>query len=167
MIVVSDTSPLNYLVLISAIDVLPQLFGDVRVPPAVIDELQHPATPTTVKSWAMKLPDWVTVTAPSGRVALDPSLDPGEAEAIALAVELGAVAILVDEKRGRRVAATQGLTALGTITVLELAAEQGLIRLGDAFDALKCTTFHITPAILDAALARDTARKQSPSGDAE
>jgi predicted nucleic acid-binding protein len=167
MIVVSDTSPLNYLVLIGAIDVLPQLFGDVHVPPAVIGELQHPATPAAVKSWVTKLPDWVVVAAPSGRVALDPSLDLGEAEAIALALELGAVAILVDEKRGRRVATAQGLTALSTITVLELAAERGLLRLVDAFESLKNTSFHITTAILDASLARDAARKQSSSGDAE
>jgi predicted nucleic acid-binding protein len=167
MIVVSDTSPLNYLVLIGAIDVLPQLFGDVNVPPAVIAELQHPATPPAVKSWAAKLPSWVTVTTPTSKVALDPSLDPGEAEAIALAVEIGAIAILVDEKRGRRVAVAQGLTTLSTVTVLELAAEQGLVQLVDAFDALKNTTFHITPAILDAALARDAARGTPPSDDAE
>ena len=45
MIVVSDTSPLNYLVLIGAIDVLPQLFGEVYVPPRVMQELQRSRTP--------------------------------------------------------------------------------------------------------------------------
>ncbi|MGE3244645.1 MAG: hypothetical protein AB7I57_26520 [Pirellulales bacterium] len=153
--------------LIGAVDVLPRLFGEVHVPPAVIGELQHPATPTQVKTWVANLPNWLTVTAPAGNVSLDPSLDPGEAEAIALALELRAAALLVDEKRGRRVAAAQGLTVLSTITVLELAAEHGLIRLTDAFDALKSTTFHITPAILDAALARDAARRKSQSGSAE
>ncbi len=47
MIVVSDTSPLNYLVLIGAIDVLPKLFGEVYAPPAVIQEFQHPRTLTS------------------------------------------------------------------------------------------------------------------------
>jgi len=97
MIVVSDTSPLNYLVLIDAIDVLPQLFGEVHVPPTVMQELQHPRTPEPVKRWAQSPPDWLLIQSPSADTPLDPRLDPGEAEAIALALELHATAILVDE----------------------------------------------------------------------
>jgi len=61
MIVVSDTSPLNYLVLVGAIDVLPKLFGEVYVPLAVIQELQHPRTPVPVKQWAQSPPDWLRI----------------------------------------------------------------------------------------------------------
>ena len=56
MIVVSDTSPLNYLVLIERVHVLPTLFGRVVAPVAVIAELGHPATPTVVRAWAADPP---------------------------------------------------------------------------------------------------------------
>jgi predicted nucleic acid-binding protein len=161
MIVVSDTSPLNYLVLIGAIDVLPQLFRQVYVPPAVMQELGHPRTPEVVKRWAQAPPSWLHTSAPSGAIAIFEGLDPGEAEAIALAVELNSPAVLIDEKKGRQVAQTQGLVTIGTITVLELAAERELLELATAFGALQATTFQISQDLLDAALARDAARRKT------
>ncbi len=85
MIVISDTSPINYLLQISLIGLLPELFGRVLIPNAVYAELQHPAAPQVVSDWILKLPDWVdirTVSVP------DPSLElgAGEQEAIALAL---------------------------------------------------------------------------------
>jgi predicted nucleic acid-binding protein len=59
MIVVADTSPLNYLVLIDEIDLLPALFGQVIVPQAVFQELQHPRTSRKVREWAAHLPAWL------------------------------------------------------------------------------------------------------------
>ena len=56
MIVVCDTSPLNYLVLIQHAEVLPSLFGRVIAPPAVMAELQHPGAPTIVRAWAAAPP---------------------------------------------------------------------------------------------------------------
>jgi predicted nucleic acid-binding protein len=161
MIVVSDTSPLNYLVLIDAIDVLPQLFGEVHVPPQVMRELQHPRTPERVNRWANSPPKWLVIRGPSPGFGLVPDLDPGEAAAIALALELRATAILVDEKKGRRIAQAQGLATLGTITVLELAAEQALLDLRIALGALANTTFHVTQTLIDAALERNAARQRS------
>jgi len=55
MIVVCDTSPVNYLVLIDEIDLLPQLFTAVVLPAAVLAELQHPRTPPRAASWAREL----------------------------------------------------------------------------------------------------------------
>jgi predicted nucleic acid-binding protein len=159
MIVVSDTSPLNYLVLIDAVGVLPHLFGMVHAPPTVVQELQHPRTPELVKHWAQSLPKWLLVTAPSPQTPSDPKLDPGEAEAIALAIELGAGAILIDEKKGRLAAKASGLATLGTITVLELAAEHELLDLQVALDALQRTSFRVSMSLVDTALQRDAARK--------
>jgi predicted nucleic acid-binding protein len=160
MIVVSDTSPLNYLVLLGAVDVLPKLFGQVHAPPAVIQELQQPRTPTSVLQWAQSPPTWLNISVPSAATSVAAGLDPGEAEAIALAVELAADAVLIDEKVGRRIAQSQGLATFGTVTVLELAAEAELIDLQSALNRLEQTSFYITKSIIDAALQRHTARKQ-------
>ena len=159
MIVVSDTSPLNYLILIQAIEVLPQLFRDIHAPAAVMRELQHPRTPEAVKRWAQSPPAWMHVSTPASIPPAVALLDPGEAAALALARELGAAAILIDEKKGRRVAKEQGFRTVGTITVLELAAQQGMLDLKSAFEALTRTSFQAAQSLTDAALQRDAARK--------
>lgn len=51
MIVISDTSPINYLVLIGEIDLLPTLYGEIIVPPIVFDELSTDGSPIEVKRW--------------------------------------------------------------------------------------------------------------------
>ena len=115
MIVVSDTSPLNYLLLVGAIDVLPKLFRQVFAPPEVIQELQHPRTPEPVRRWAESPPEWLHISTPSANAPLAAGLDPGEAQAIALAIELRAAAVLIDEKKGRRIAKSHGLATFGKI----------------------------------------------------
>jgi predicted nucleic acid-binding protein len=71
MIVVSDTTPLNYLILIDSVHVLPALFGQVYAPPAVIAELSHSRTPGPVRGWVASPPGWLTVQDPT---ETDPSL---------------------------------------------------------------------------------------------
>ena len=61
MIVVADTSPLNYLVLIDEVELLPVLFGHELVPQAVFHELEHPKTPAKVRQWITHLPAWMEV----------------------------------------------------------------------------------------------------------
>ena len=58
-LIVADTSPLVYLVLIDHIDILPQLFETILVPDAVHAELQNPLAPAAVQDWAAALPSWV------------------------------------------------------------------------------------------------------------
>ena len=71
MIVVCGTSPVNTLVLIDGVDLLPQRFTTVVLPAGVLAELQHPRTPPRVASWARQLPPWVRVIPPICRSAID------------------------------------------------------------------------------------------------
>jgi len=64
-VIVSDATPLNYLVEIGAADVLPQLYGRVIIPPAVRAELNHAKTPKALREWLSKSPAWLEVVAPS------------------------------------------------------------------------------------------------------
>jgi predicted nucleic acid-binding protein len=123
VIVVSDTSPLNYLVLIEQAHVLPLLFGRVIAPPAVIGELQHPGAPAVVRTWAAAPPPWLEIRAP---IRIDPTLalGAGERQAISLAQELHADAVLIDERHALTIARKVGLFVTGTLGVLEIAADR-------------------------------------------
>ncbi len=102
MVVVADTSPLNYLVLIEAADILPSLYGSIHIAPATASELGAPGAPEQVRRWYENKPDWLVVVAPrhSEDSRLD-HLDAGEREAITLAMELKADLVLIDERDGR------------------------------------------------------------------
>ncbi len=85
-VIVSNTTPINYLVLIDHIAVLPQLYTHVIIPQAVLEELQDEGTPAKVKAWVASHPAWLEVRTVA--VLLDTSLtvlDAGEREAICLA----------------------------------------------------------------------------------
>jgi len=155
MIVVSDTSPLNYLILIDCQDVLPALFNQIIIPQAVLNELQHTKTPEKIKNWIVAKPDWLETrnvrVSPSHRLE---SLDYGEREAIFLAEELGADAILIDEKDGRREAAKLGFITVGTLSVLDRAAETGLISFAEAIDRLRETPFREPKQIVAALIKK-------------
>ena len=60
-VVVADTSPLNYLILIDAIDLLPRLYGRIIIPAEVLNELIDDGAPRRVSDWAIQLPEWVEV----------------------------------------------------------------------------------------------------------
>lgn len=81
MIVVSDTSPLNYLIVTDCVSVLRDLYELVMIPPAVFAELNDPAAPPKVKEFFAALPGWIEVRQPKSLPALP--LDAGEREAIA------------------------------------------------------------------------------------
>lgn len=160
MIVVSDTSPLNYLVLIEAEHCLPELFGAVIVPPAVLEELQRIETPPRVRAWASEPPTWLSVRSPTGGVG-DFDLDLGESEAITLSLEIRADAVLMDDRKGRAVAARAGLKPVGLVTVLELAAARGVVDLREAVTRLQATSFRGADWLYESALERDRARRES------
>jgi predicted nucleic acid-binding protein len=148
MAVISNTSPLNYLILTGYDHVLPALFASVVIPEAVARELSSDRAPPVVLQWMSSLPAWISVRSIPTLPADLHSLDQGEAEAIALAVATGAELVLLDERRGRRAARERQLNVAGTIGVLDAAATRGLIRFSDALDALVRTSFRISPRYL-------------------
>ncbi|HEV7404314.1 MAG TPA: hypothetical protein VGO11_15335 [Chthoniobacteraceae bacterium] len=146
-LVVSDSSPLHYLILIEATDLLPRVASEVLVPPAVVRELAHAETPAEVRRWMRSPPGWLRVVAPS-QVDASLDLDPGEMEAISLALELRVASILLDEKKGRRIAKERGLRPIGLLAVLEYSASNGWIDFEDAVARLQITTFRMSKMVL-------------------
>jgi predicted nucleic acid-binding protein len=161
MIVIADTTPLNYLVLIDRADLLPQLFGRVLIPPAVFNELNQPEASDQVRDWLGNPPAWLQVQSllspPDS--SLD-HLDAGEREAIALAEEVKADQLLIDEAEARREAARRNLAFMGTLGVLRLAARLDLIDLPSDLARLQQTTFYIDPELIGSLLTEDAARRK-------
>lgn len=155
MIVVSDTTPLRYLIEIEATEILPNLFGQIAIPVAVSEELQHLKTPPKIKAWIQSPPDWLEIRSADPSLFL-PSipLDHGETEAISLAIELNADAILMDERAGRSEAARVGLLIFPTLIILETAGSRGLLDLHEAIDRLSKTSFRASPKLLREFLER-------------
>ncbi|MGA3143798.1 MAG: DUF3368 domain-containing protein [Verrucomicrobiota bacterium] len=159
-VVVSDTSPLHYLILCGAETILPRLFRQVVIPPTVFRELQQPNTPPLVRQWARSLPAWIAVQTPK-TLNLSLGVDAGELEAICLAQEIKADAILMDDRAGRNAAIHCGLAVVGTIGLLEQAAARGLIELPQAMERLRQTNARLDAELIYAALERDKVRKQA------
>jgi predicted nucleic acid-binding protein len=131
MIVVADTSPINYLILIKEIEILARMYGSVVIPRAVREELLRPSAPEVVRTWIGELPTWLEVRSPVNApdASLD-LLDPGERDAIMLAVELPADQLIVDDRVGRKEAQRRGIPVMGTLGVLREAASLGLLDSG-------------------------------------
>jgi len=151
MIVVADTSPLNYLILIDRISILETLYSRIMVPHAVHDELLRSKAPGPVRSWALDPPPWLEFLSPSKTpTALLSKLDPGEAEAIALAEQLHADWLLIDEADGRDEATKRGLRTIGTLGILRDAHRAGLLNFSDEVALLRTNGFYVGQALIDA-----------------
>ncbi len=103
MQVIADTGPLNYLVQIDAIGVLPKLFDRIFMPTSVHEELAHQRAPAAVRDWAVRTPTWLAVRPDDGCDWNDPlwhALDEGERAVMSLASRIGAELILMDDRAG-------------------------------------------------------------------
>ena len=147
MIVVSDASPLNYLVLIEFQHFLPKLFGRILIPTAVDRELRSPMAPDAIKRFMANPPEWLQVQAPPASEQELEYLDLGEREVISLGLGLSADVVLLDERRGRQAARDRGLAVSGTLGVLDLASRGGLVRLQVALDRLMASNFRASPKL--------------------
>lgn len=132
MIVISDTSPITNLIKIGRLNILHDLFGKVVVPEEVNRELLNWKKLGADISTYQNAP-WielakVKVTEYQLRAHLSINLDDGEADAIALAFALKADFLLIDERRGRKIARSMGIKAVGLIGVLLEAKNNGVIE---------------------------------------
>ena len=144
-LVVSDASPLNYLVLIGVQEILPSLYGSILVPNQVIDELRHSKAPTVVSDWATHPPEWVDIR--QGDPSRFPTLDRGEAAALSLAIGEHA-RLLVDESEARSMAAELGVRIIGTVGIVAEAHMQALIDFDTTIKALAATNFRAHPNVV-------------------
>ena len=113
-----------------------------------------------MRAWFAQKPAWLEVCAPQRPLTtLAAHLGSGEQEAIALAEELQADAVLLDDWAARREAQSRHLTVLGTLRVLADAAEKGFVDLPLALDRLQKTNFRAHPELIQELLKRDTQRK--------
>jgi predicted nucleic acid-binding protein len=157
VIVVSDTSAICYLVLIEEVEVLARLFGEILIPASVRSELAALGAPEEVRAWIQAPPPWLRVrTVEPGLVQGDPDLDlhAGEREVLALASELAADLVILDDKAARQQASDLGLRVTGLLGILDRAARDQHLDLLQSVRRLRATSFRAAPALLHRLLQR-------------
>jgi predicted nucleic acid-binding protein len=162
-VVVADATPLHYLILIDVIHVLPRIFEKIHVPIEVRDELTRDAAPPSVRTWMQQPPQWLEVLAAPAVASEDSSLqalDLGERAAIVLAESIRADLLLIDDRAGALLAQRRGFAVTGTLGVLDLASQAGLLHLRDAFVRLQKTNFRYPPSLLETLLAEEKSRRK-------
>ncbi len=162
-VVVADATPLHYLILIGAIQVLPSIFEKIHVPIEVRDELTCEATPPDVRTWMQQPPQWLEIVATPLIAPEDSSLqalDSGERAAIVLAESVGADLLLIDDRAGAQLAQSRGLAVTGTLGVMDMASRAELLDLRDAFLRLQKTNFRYPPSLLELLLQEEEKRRK-------
>jgi uncharacterized protein len=159
VIVISDTSAITNLAAIQHLQLLPQLYNQVKIPAAVYRELAEidPPVPGTLE---VQTSSWLEVRqvfdrAMVERLQVEMRLDPGESEAIVLALELNADLLLIDERRGRAEADRLGVRITGLLGILVEAKQKNLIvAVKPLMDTLIATSnFRISPALYNQVLS--------------
>jgi predicted nucleic acid-binding protein len=154
MIVVSDTSPLHYLLLLDRVELLPKLYGNIIIPEVVRDEMLATGAPVILQQWIQKPPDWLDICIVELPTNLDlMRLDPGERAAIQLALHVQADLLIVDDKPARQAATALGINITGLLGILSEASRLGEIDLSSTIAQLmNQTNFRASPRLLEALL---------------
>lgn len=129
MTIVSDTSPITNLAAIAQLNLLQQIYGAIVIPQAVYDELTKVGDPVPGTLEVQTL-SWISVHSVHNQEQVTKfwqTIDLGEAEAIALALELEADRLLIDDAAGRAIALGVGLKITGVLGVLLIAKQRGFI----------------------------------------
>ncbi|MBO4999186.1 MAG: DUF3368 domain-containing protein [Lachnospira sp.] len=156
MIVVSDTTPIISLIKIEKLDILKGLFGEVQIPEAVFNELtgnvlfKEEAKVVVQCDYIKKMP--VGNMKSVDLLRRSTNLDAGESEAIVLADSLNNSILLIDEAKGRKIAKNMGLNIMGTIGILLVAYEDGLLdkeNIEECIEIIRNSKLRISEALLD------------------
>ncbi|WP_086930122.1 DUF3368 domain-containing protein [Agarilytica rhodophyticola] len=155
-IVISDTTAITYLSKIGAITLLKSLFKQIYIPMAVYKELTDPgdANPGSQEvktlSWIKVeiVPEFEKISARFGR-----KLDPGERQAIGMALQKKADLLIIDERKGRLEAESLGIPITGMIGILLKAKEKKIIpTIKPYLNKLRLTNFKMGPSLYNKAL---------------
>lgn len=121
------------------------MLGEIVIPEVVFRELQAARTPPEIKDYLRNKPTWLSIRESPEIIdhQLD-DIDPGERAAILLAEALTADGILIDDLAGRKIAVERGLRVIGTLGLLESAAQHGLIDFIDCLDRIKAAGFYVS-----------------------
>lgn len=151
-LVIADTGPINYLIQIGHVELLSYLFERVVLPSAVHAELSDSRAPLSVRRWIAAVPAWLEIHHTTGLP--QSGLHAGETAAIVLAKSLHADLLLIDGRAGVRRAKQEGLRVTGTLGVLDLAAQRGLLDLRSAFTHLRSTNFRCPEEVMQMLLEK-------------
>lgn len=144
-VVISDASCLIILSKIGHLDLLQKVYGEVIVPQAVADE------------FGLELPDWILVHNPTQSsfvLILEKSLDRGESNAIALALEIGDCYLILDDQKARKMATSLKIDFTGTLGVIISAKARGILpAIRPIFEKILETDFRVSPKMVGQILA--------------
>lgn len=156
--VICDTSPICYLILIGETGLLPQLFESVTIPVGVKDELMAEQNHDLIQAWIAAPPGWITIRQvpqlPQLIDNLPNKLGRGEREVISMAVSLKANLIILDDWEARQAALSQGLTVTGLLGLLFRAGTEGLLDFPGTISRLQQTSFRASPLLIQQFLER-------------
>jgi uncharacterized protein len=148
MLVVSDTSAISNLIQVELLDILHQLFGQIIISSAVYEELSE------IDSQKLYIDNlsWIHIETVKNQDfvhELENDLDKGESESIALAIELNANFLIIDELKGRKIAENLGIKIVGLLGSLLKAKEKGYLQtIAPILEKLSTQAgFHINPQL--------------------
>jgi uncharacterized protein len=152
--VITDTSPIQYLYQIAQLDLLPTLYGQIKMPQAVADELHQG------RIQGISLPDpaslsWITLgpVHPSRLIPDQPNLGAGEREVLSLAIAIPASLVILDDALARNYAQQLQVAMTGTLGVLLKGKQSGYVEaIAPLLDKLDTLNFRLAPATRAAVL---------------
>lgn len=150
MIVISDTSPILYLLLIDQLELLPRLYSTIIIPDVVQAELQDPGAPAALQAWIASPPNWLEIqpTPPSEHIT-GKNLQAGERAAIALAESLNADLLIADDLAARKAAQQLGIPIVGLLGILITAVRRQWIDFPTVLNQLLDeTNFRASPKLI-------------------
>jgi predicted nucleic acid-binding protein len=150
MIVICDTSPILYLILINQIELLPRFYQTIIIPDIVQSEMQATGAPVALQKWIDRPPQWLEIcSVPPGNYTPLKKLQAGEQGAILLAQSLQADLLIVDDLAARQIAQQLGMKIIGLLGILGEAGRRDWINFSETLvQLLEVTNFRASPQLV-------------------